>query len=364
MFSLFEAIARDTGATYRDLFECACEKLGPLLPFRKQARDQILSDIQSFCRHPAGAPPRKAEGERGRPGQSLVYVADRPGGLLFDFVLLHRLIASGITQITLISIEPLLKTVPAIQRAHEQAADYFEQLHTAHPTHPEIELIHFSGWQDYAAAIATDAAPRANALITIDPEDARDLPDPENVHPDYHWHTKIMQMETPFFWAALFQRADGADYRRLFTGTGTYAASCPFIAARQRWGATALERESHQAWLDHRPMLPFATSPRVTAPHASTPRVQTQRGQPRTQPERAQSAPAPLVQHEPALMWRAPGRAAERILMPAQWPATLALQLQTLAHFLAEQGLEGPLPQLTGQEAEQLCELFSAERQE
>lgn len=229
--------------SYRDLFECPCPKLAPALPFRSIAREQIIADFLTF------QPTKKTR---------IVYVADRPGGLLFDFILINQLIEAGYTDLQIIIIEPLSR-LRAIRRAQEQFRDYFENIN--------VKATIFQTWDQYAAKIAETPQLRGTCLITIDPDNARDLPDPENRHKNYLWHKKITCMCQQFFWTALYQQELPTNSNRhLFTGTGTITTQKNiFITARHRQGLAALDQQEHRVWLNYQALFP-ADLPPVLGP--------------------------------------------------------------------------------------------------
>ncbi|KKT23695.1 MAG: hypothetical protein UW09_C0003G0217 [candidate division TM6 bacterium GW2011_GWF2_43_87] len=158
---ILHEIIDGTRTSYKHLFECHCPFLTRTLPFRTLFEKEVLHDIlRTF-------PPQQTT--------NLIYVAHLPGGLLFDFLLLTKLLAHGYHSLTVITIEPHHKK-SEIKEALYDFKTWFAELAPVLPQHPVITIQNVASWEEYIKICDGTPTFKANCIITVDPDDKGSMP--------------------------------------------------------------------------------------------------------------------------------------------------------------------------------------------
>jgi hypothetical protein len=242
---VFDEIVQGIRADYAPLYECSCAQLSRALPFRADFTNRIHATIIDLY------------ADSYSPGNSqaspLVYIANHPGGLLFDFILLNKLVHAGFKTIQVIAIEPLYPTQPAIAKAVQAFANWFKELHDWHPAHPNITLTLFPSWQAYVAACIQHTSPRGDIVLTIDPGVAKipQLP-PSSAGLNAFYARASATLANQFIWFELAHKTAPQETWRFekicWVLQGPTQPNKPLLIMHESAGQEALTTKHARAW--------------------------------------------------------------------------------------------------------------------
>ena len=250
ILTLFHNTVSGAVVGYKSLYECQCSCLNRDLPFRTTFEQKVLQDIQMLF------PVEKH--------QSLVYVCQGPGGLLWDFLCINKLIHVGYHHITAIFIEPNYTTNMTILQACLDFKEWYMLLAQVHPAHPCLEIRFFTTMAEYQEACSCNHQLRGTIFIAVDPDGTKAMPDFE--------HTKFRQqfskimgstMRTPSaFYFLYFQHVAGNPYRHMIIGRHYQYAHKPLLALQHFYGETTFAATpNNQTFIGSAACYPFESNP-------------------------------------------------------------------------------------------------------
>ena len=260
--STFQEIIEDKKNSYGSLFECDCPFLNRTLPFRSLFEDAVLKDILSIF------PAEKTK--------KLVYVAHLPGGLLFDFLLLNKLIAHNYNRITVIIIEPYLKKITQdlilkpksntiLKSALKEFKAWFKTLKKELPHHPTITIHAFTTLDEYAQACLKKPGLKASCIITVDPDDKESMPHFEKKTYVKKICKEIKNLCKPTsYHATLYFQRGGENLKHPYRHSLRFLSYCPapkkniLLIGINDYGETSFTHRHPFALWNAKNLLPFA----------------------------------------------------------------------------------------------------------
>lgn len=216
------------------MYECDCDNLSRTMPFRDLFTDRVIQDIEYVfptTKHP-------------------VYVSQGAGGLLFDYLLLQKLIQRGFKAITVIVIEELYQEKESIIQACLDFKSWCADIAPLVQVKPHF----FSSIGDYAFECSQNPKIRGDLLVTVDPDDKKTIPnfDSKNFLKKFSYITSSILKEKASFYYLFYQN----NYRHMILGR--VYENKKIIAYEHSSGTKSLNEKKHnRVFIQQKEMFPF-----------------------------------------------------------------------------------------------------------